>query len=143
MPHYCRICGRQRSNEKFSGRGHRDHICKDCQRLPREQRDCIERFDELHGFLDQSHISLKNIRRLEILSYHAHNDVCQLATLLLEVARITPYKRRRWKFLAQNHQNLFLRLNKLFRGYLPEDVVPDDVVDSLPDSDLADSDLPY
>jgi hypothetical protein len=39
MPHYCRICGRGRRNEKFTGRGHRNHICKDCQRLPREQRD--------------------------------------------------------------------------------------------------------
>ena len=112
MPHHCRICDRQRANEKFSGRGHRNHICKDCQRLPREQRDCIERLDELYGYLHQSHISLKNIGRLEILSHHADNDISQLATLLLEVARVKPYKRRRWKFLAQNHRDLFLRLEK-------------------------------
>jgi len=30
MGHYCRICGRTRANEKFSGKGHRNHICKDC-----------------------------------------------------------------------------------------------------------------
>jgi hypothetical protein len=30
--HYCRICGRRRANEKFSGRGHAQHICKDCER---------------------------------------------------------------------------------------------------------------
>ena len=30
--HYCRICGRYRANEKFSGKGHRQHICKDCNR---------------------------------------------------------------------------------------------------------------
>lgn len=29
--HYCRICGRSRANEKFGGRGHALHICKDCQ----------------------------------------------------------------------------------------------------------------
>jgi hypothetical protein len=28
--HYCRICHRRRANERFSGKGHRDHICKDC-----------------------------------------------------------------------------------------------------------------
>ena len=42
MGHYCRICGRVRANERFSGHGHRTHVCKDCQRLPREHRDVIE-----------------------------------------------------------------------------------------------------
>jgi hypothetical protein len=28
--HYCRICRQYRANEKFSGRGHAAHICKDC-----------------------------------------------------------------------------------------------------------------
>jgi hypothetical protein len=30
--HYCRVCGRYRANEKFSGKGHARHICKDCAR---------------------------------------------------------------------------------------------------------------
>lgn len=30
MGHYCRICGRTRANEKFSGKGHKNRICKDC-----------------------------------------------------------------------------------------------------------------
>lgn len=30
MGHYCRVCGKTRSNEKFSGKGHKNHICKDC-----------------------------------------------------------------------------------------------------------------
>ena len=28
--HYCWRCGRRRANEKFSGKGHAKHICKDC-----------------------------------------------------------------------------------------------------------------
>jgi len=28
--HYCWRCGRRRANEKFSGKGHSKHICKDC-----------------------------------------------------------------------------------------------------------------
>jgi hypothetical protein len=67
MGHYGHICGRIRANEKFSGRGHRDHICKDCQRPPREERDRVTCLDELYGFLEQSHISQKNIDRLGIL----------------------------------------------------------------------------
>jgi hypothetical protein len=30
MGHYCRRCGRTRANEKFSGKGHKNHVCKDC-----------------------------------------------------------------------------------------------------------------
>ena len=33
--HYCWACGRRRANEKFSGKGHAKHICKDCAK---EQR---------------------------------------------------------------------------------------------------------
>ena len=37
--YYCKICGRCRSNERFSGRGHRAHICKDCAKFPVEKRN--------------------------------------------------------------------------------------------------------
>jgi hypothetical protein len=131
MSHYCHICGRNRSNEKFSGRGHRDHVCKDCQRLPCAERDRIERIDELYGFLDQSHISPKNVGRLEILAQHADSGVRQLANLLLEVARVKPYKRRRWKFLAQKRPSVFVRLKALC-----DDDLPDDTPDSLADPEL-------
>jgi hypothetical protein len=132
MPHYCRICGRGRANEKFSGRGHRNHICKDCQRLPRDQLDRIERMDELYGFLEQSNISPKNITRLKILGQHANSEVKHLALLILEVARVKPHKRRRWKFLAQNHHELFLRLKALFGEDIPEPDLSDLDADILP-----------
>ena len=45
--HYCRICGRYRANEKFSGKGHRNHICKDCARLPAEKRNEMETANRL------------------------------------------------------------------------------------------------
>ena len=123
MPHYCRICDRGRPNEKFTGRGHRDHICKDCQRLPRSEREQIERMDELSGFLEQSNISAKNIARLEILIHHNDHEVKRLAALVLDIARMKPHKRRRWKFLTQNHPVLFARLKELYRGDLPYDVL--------------------
>jgi hypothetical protein len=114
-----RFPGMKTGNEKFSGRGHRNQICKDCQRLPRDQRDRIERMDELYGFLEQPNISRKNITRLEILA-HANSEVKDLALFILEVARVKPHKRRRWKFLAQNHPALFLRLKALCGEDNPE-----------------------
>jgi hypothetical protein len=59
MGHYCRICGRTRPNEKFSGKGHRTHICKDCARMPKETRDAVEQKQEIN-YLKQPHISAKN-----------------------------------------------------------------------------------
>ena len=35
--HYCWSCDRMRANEKFSGRGHAQHLCKDCARLGKEE----------------------------------------------------------------------------------------------------------
>ena len=40
--HYCKICGRRRANEKFSGSGHAAHICKDCARLLIEKRNELQ-----------------------------------------------------------------------------------------------------
>lgn len=37
--HYCKICGEYKANEKFSGRGHANHICKACASLSPEQRN--------------------------------------------------------------------------------------------------------
>ena len=54
MGHYCRICGRERPNEQFSGKGHRIHVCKHCQRLPNSQRRTIEDRDDIFGFMQQS-----------------------------------------------------------------------------------------
>jgi hypothetical protein len=111
--HYCRICNRQRANENFSGKGHRDHVCKECQRLPRERRKHVEEVDEILGFLTQSHISSKNINRLKVLVESSDKEVAGLASVVLEIGEIRPYKRRRLKVLAAENKDLFARLEKL------------------------------
>jgi hypothetical protein len=35
--HWCWCCGRHRPNERFSGRGHRRHLCKDCSKLGKQE----------------------------------------------------------------------------------------------------------
>lgn len=37
--HYCKICGARKANEKFSGKGHAKHICKECDALPQEKKN--------------------------------------------------------------------------------------------------------
>ena len=112
MGHYCRICGRERPNEQFSGKGHRIHICKPCRRLPKKQRQAIEDRDDIFGFMQQSHISKKNLARLEQLAKSEEPRLARLAAIVLEVARVTPYKRRRLKILARTHRDLLRKLGE-------------------------------
>jgi hypothetical protein len=77
--------------------------------MPRAERDRIERLDELWGFLDQSNLSGKNCKRLSILASHQDPEVQHLARLVLDIARVHPHKRRRWRHLAARHRELFHR----------------------------------
>ena len=111
MGHYCRICGRSRPNEKFSGKGHKIHVCKECARKPKDERDAIEHEYEIFRFLKQSHISKKNISRLQTLSKSNNPKIAELADIVLEVGQITPYKKRRLKILAQKRRDLLQKLD--------------------------------
>jgi ribosome-binding protein aMBF1 (putative translation factor) len=51
MGHYCRICGRERPNEQFSGKGHKIHVCKRCKARPKSERQAIEDKDDIFAFL--------------------------------------------------------------------------------------------
>ena len=106
MGHHCRICGRTRPNEKFSGKGHRVHVCTDCARLPKENRDAIEQKEEIFNYLKQSHISTKNTARLRRLAASSDPEVAELAAIVIEVAKVKPYKRRRLKVLARQRRDL-------------------------------------
>lgn len=112
MAHYCRICGRSRPNEKFSGKGHRNHICKDCARKPQSEINEIDQTEEIYHFLEQSHISKKNMVRLELLSKSENEKISKLATIVLEVAKFKPYKRRRLKALARERRDLLKQLDE-------------------------------
>ena len=130
MGHYCWVCGRTRANEKFSGKGHARHICKDCQRLPREELDAVQALRDIDGLLDQRNISDRNISRLESLLRSPREEIRQKAELLLDVARIAPRKRKRWGILAKQQPDL---LNRLIEAGLllgvPFAETPDDVLD--------------
>ena len=112
MGHYCRICDRSRPNEKFSGKGHHRHVCKDCARLPKERREAIEQKDEIFGYLKQSYISDKNLARLELLSKSPTSKVAEIAQIVLEVAKVKPYKKRRLTVLARERPDLLRKLEE-------------------------------
>jgi len=110
MGHYCRICKRERPNEQFSGKGHRIHVCKRCRAKPETERRAIEDQDDIFRFLQQSHISEKNVIRLRQMEKSDNPQVASLAGIVLEVARLKPYKTRRLKFLARKQPELLRKL---------------------------------
>jgi hypothetical protein len=112
MGHSCRICGRKRPNEKFSGKGHRDRVCKDCARLPKEHLEAVEQEEEIFRYLSQSHISDKNLRRLRTLASSGQPRIAELAAIVIEVAEAKPYKKRRLKALARERPDLLEALNQ-------------------------------
>ena len=112
MGHWCKICDRMLPNEKFSGKGHKSHICKKCARLPKEKREAIMQVDEIFGYLKQSNISQKNLIRLKKLCSSSNKKVAELASVVLEVGRVKPHKRGRLKYLAREHENLLRKLDE-------------------------------
>jgi len=106
MSYYCRLCGRFLPNEAFSGNGYRIHVCLKCLRMPTEKRDSIEQEDEIFGFLKQSHISSKNVTLLKMLASSNNPKIRELAAIVLEVAQVKPYKKRRLKVLAKGRDLL-------------------------------------
>jgi len=112
MGHYCRICGRTRPNEKFSGKGHRTHVCKDCARMPKPDREATEQEEEIFNYLQQSHISAKNTARLKQLAVSNNPRIAELAAIVIEVAQIKPFKKRRLQVLARERRDLLDALER-------------------------------
>jgi ribosome-binding protein aMBF1 (putative translation factor) len=110
--HYCRICGSRRPNEAFSGKGHRIHVCKQCARLPKEEREESECKDELFSYLSQSRISDKNVSHLRKPAISPNEQIAELAGIILQVAAINPYKKRRLKELAGKNCDLLHKLDE-------------------------------
>ena len=109
---FCHVCKAVLPNEALSGKGHVRYVCKQCSRMPREERDAIEHADEIFGFMNQSHISEKNIARLKVLVSSPSAQVADMAEIVLHVARIKPYKRKRMQVLAVKRPDLLQRINE-------------------------------
>ena len=112
--HFCWICKRYRPNERFSGRGHRTHVCRSCSLLPRDEVQRIESLNQVWDFLFcQSRISKKNLAVLGELSQAEDIKVKRLASAALELARLRPYKKKRFRGLRQAKPELWERLKEV------------------------------
>jgi len=67
---------------------------------------------EIFGYLKQSHISDKNVKRLKLLVKSESENIAKLANIVLEVANVKPYKKRRLKVLARERRDLLEKLEE-------------------------------
>ncbi len=74
--------------------------------MSREERQAIEQEEEILNYMRQSHISKKNVTRLKELAGSPNERIAEHAALVLEIALIKSYKRRRLKVLARNRRDL-------------------------------------
>jgi hypothetical protein len=98
--------------------------------MPREKRDAVLHEREILGFLEQSHISTKNLVRLRVLGRFENTRIAELARLVLDVGAATPYRRRRIRILARERRDVLNRIEEagLIMPLTPrEDLDPNDI----------------
>jgi len=67
----------------------------------------METLGRLMDLMDQSHISKKNVAWLQSLQEHASDGVREQAFLILQVAEVAPYRKKRYKRIAAFSPKLF------------------------------------
>jgi sugar phosphate isomerase/epimerase len=80
--------------------------------MPREKQDALKLEREIRRFLEQSHISTKNVARLRVLASSRNTRIASLAARVLEVAIVTPDRRRRIRTLARQHREVLARMEQ-------------------------------
>lgn len=64
--HYCKICGTHKANEKFSGKGHANHICKACSAMPVAKRNELQIINRIENIIcNNFFLSKEKIKTLE------------------------------------------------------------------------------
>lgn len=86
--HYCKICGNYKPNEKFSGKGHAQHICKECASLPQEKKNELQYINHIDRIAEKYPRSRQD---WELLEKYAKNrkypEAREYAQMILDMNR--------------------------------------------------------
>jgi succinylglutamate desuccinylase len=80
--------------------------------MPKPNRDAIEQEEEIFNYLKQSHISATNTARLRTLAASDAPRLAELAAIVIEVAEVKPFKKRRLQVLARERRDLLDALER-------------------------------
>jgi len=95
---FCWCCGRLRPNERFSGRNHGRHLCRDCAHLPAEEREYRQGERDIERLLhDSFHIPRKRRAQFDRFLEHKNARVRDLARRILDEQRRQAEELRRMR----------------------------------------------
>lgn len=105
-PRQCKYCGRT----PLRGQG----ICRKCEARPKAENIQIKAVRDAHDwiarFLVQRCISVGNIATLTSFLKIDNAELRELTQLVLDIARVKPHSRRRFRFLKEHHPELLNRI---------------------------------
>ena len=106
--HYCWACGRRRPNERFSGRGHSRHLCRDCAKLGAEELACRQALRDLDRCMTwEGFIPRKRRKSFEQFLNHDDPRIRAAAERMQQADRATRSLMRAdseaYDLLAENH----------------------------------------
>ncbi|PXV62703.1 RimJ/RimL family protein N-acetyltransferase [Dysgonomonas alginatilytica] len=82
--HYCRVCGERKANEKFSGKGHAKHVCKECNALPQEKKNELQLLNQISKIAEKYPRSGKDWELLEKYSKNKkYPEAMEFAQMIL------------------------------------------------------------
>ncbi|NDV93661.1 hypothetical protein D0T84_01845 [Dysgonomonas sp. 521] len=86
--HYCRICGEYKANERFSGKGHAKHICKECAALPQERKNELQYISQIDRIAGEYPRSRQDWEFLEKMSKNKkYPEAMDFAQMVLNMSR--------------------------------------------------------
>lgn len=99
--HYCWRCGGIRPNERFTGKGHSRHICRDCQKLGPEELSYRQEFRNIERCLDCGRVRRKQCKAFEKFLNHANPVVREYARRIkLDMEK----ERQTWKGIMEDSE---------------------------------------
>ena len=94
--HFCWCCGCTRPNERFSGRGHARHICRECARLPAEEREYRQGLRNMERLLhDGVYVPRRRRQQFQAFLEHPNARVREEARRVLGEQQREAEERRR------------------------------------------------
>jgi len=79
---------------------------------PKKNGKRLNTKSKIFNYLRQSHISNRNVSHLRKLAVSPNQKIAELAGIVLEVAEIKPYKKKKLPELARNRRDLLQKLEE-------------------------------
>jgi hypothetical protein len=102
--HYCWCCDRIRPNEKFSGKGHAQHLCKACARLGAEELAYRQALRNLERCMDMS-TTIPRKHRTSFNRFLTHKDP-RIRAVAREMEERDVHARAKWREMRRQELEL-------------------------------------